>query len=1245
MENFLEAVRLNEKAWNSWSNLGMLYYEQGEREKSLYAFEKFIEFSPDNDATLALKNFAKDELKKNNRSIPATRTVSPKSTRQITLSISKDGKKSLIFLENDTDKDATQIQEMIFEFIEKNSWIDAFLYLRDNPDLLSIVVSTWLEVLYNSESDEERRNVYHENLTLLRKCSESSPVAVFSEAMSIPPMELELVAYGIRHIQPKLMELFSVTTLEEKKEVIRKFPELLRDHATLPLLAYTKAIQQDEGAIQEFDWHIWLIRQLQEHGLDAIVSDDDSGRTLKDANTLLTNALELLDYGVQTDDVNTINKSIQTFESLRNRPGHDQKFHENVDIHIAIGLISKYKIRHIGEDWDKGIQLLLQSLRNVVNGSWDHVLTIVNISTACIYHFEVTSDIADLNNAINILEDALRKLPVDVPHYPKILNNLGSLLFRRGEFLKRISDVDRAIAIYKQALNQKSEDSLSFAQTLNNLAISYLERFEVQRRVSDLNSAQECFTSMKKNDGLSKNDLTNIAIGLGRTFRHQASLLSDPSILDKSIAQYCEALAYTDSSSSSYFLTHNNLNNAYRDAFQLTGNIENLNQAVLSGREATTYVNSRTHYFAMYQENLAKSLTLRYDATDSEADLNEAISLYQSILNKANLSRVNTCTCWANLAIAYQCKYMRSRAVIDLEKSIKASHQAMMEVNPLEQSHDAIQICYNLGNTFFLLNEWEACVNVLDKALYALDTIYAMQVTMNDQESALQQSYRIHKMAAYAMCMIGRENDAVVIAEKWKARILKQSLDLHYSNVYTLLEKGHVSLAEKYRLASESLTQLIGLGNRETGNSHITARIEAARRNLHQIIDTIRSQPGLESFFSDLTIHDIYGIAHDTPLLYTIISEHGGFALIVPQDQHLLITKIFLPDLKSHVIDAKVNDYLNAYQAWQKNTGKQFFRTWLQQLEELTRWVWESLIGAILPLVKNYQKLVVIPSDLLAYIPLHAGWSEAEKGRTYATDLLDWRFAPSAKSLKVSLARKFVSKEDSLMIVENPEPSSAPFLPYASLETFVAKSVYTKPEHLKGQGAQVEDVAECIQNNAVLHFCCHAFTNISEPSESGLVLANDRVLTLSKLSALNLWKVRLVVVSACETGVVGFKLPDEAFSLATGFISIGAAGVVASLWSVSDLSTSIIFIKFYSLWKTENHEPSKALQLSQLWLRDATNEVLAEFFDELKDKVPATEEAAGLLDQKRKEYILKEDQMERPFSHPFYWAGFIFLGS
>jgi len=176
----------------------------------------------------------------------------------------------------------------------------------------------------------------------------------------------------------------------------------------------------------------------------------------------------------------------------------------------------------------------------------------------------------------------------------------------------------------------------------------------------------------------------------------------------------------------------------------------------------------------------------------------------------------------------------------------------------------------------------------------------------------------------------------------------------------------------------------------------------------------------------------------------------------------------------------------------------------------------------------------------------------------------------------------------------------------------------------------------------VLHFSTHGVTGWNNPLQSSLLLA-DGALTLGELLDQKLPGARLAVLSACETGVPGTKLPDEVVGLPAGLMQAGAAGVVGSLWSVADVSTAMLMARFYELWRKDGLEPVEALRQAQIWLRDSTDGEKRGYFQS------ALPEFAGLrLPAESAEAFFQavvfNDPAARSFDHPFYWAAFTYTG-
>jgi CHAT domain-containing protein/tetratricopeptide (TPR) repeat protein len=141
-------------------------------------------------------------------------------------------------------------------------------------------------------------------------------------------------------------------------------------------------------------------------------------------------------------------------------------------------------------------------------------------------------------------------------------------------------------------------------------------------------------------------------------------------------------------------------------------------------------------------------------------------------------------------------------------------------------------------------------------------------------------------------------------------------------------------------------------------------------------------------------------------------------------------------------------------------------------------------------------------------------------------------------------------------------------------------------------------ISPSLKQFSIVHFATHGIVNDKQPELSGIVLSminergqdQDGYLTLHDIYYLDL-PIRLVVVSACRTGI-GKRVPGEGLiALTRGFMHAGAQGVVVSLWDVDDEATAEFMTRFYEQMLGKNKlSPAAALRQAKSEMHVHANE-------------------------------------------------------
>jgi CHAT domain-containing protein len=167
--------------------------------------------------------------------------------------------------------------------------------------------------------------------------------------------------------------------------------------------------------------------------------------------------------------------------------------------------------------------------------------------------------------------------------------------------------------------------------------------------------------------------------------------------------------------------------------------------------------------------------------------------------------------------------------------------------------------------------------------------------------------------------------------------------------------------------------------------------------------------------------------------------------------------------------------------------------------------------------------------------------------------------------------------------------------------------------------------------NPIVHIATHFDAQPGVAANSNLLLGDGTKLSLEEIkdSTRLFDAVDLLTLSACSTG---FQIDTadgvEVDSLGSIAHNLGAKGVVASLWNVSDEATAVLMQSLYRNWK-EHPELGKGEAL-----RHAQRQMIAGELHPDAEQMAAR--GLGGADA---------GKPPRNWQHPYYWAPFIQIGN
>ena len=844
-------------------------------------------------------------------------------------------------------------------------------------------------------------------------------------------------------------------------------------------------------------------------------------------------------------------------------------------------------------------------------------------------------------------------------------NNLGAAYLDRIRGNKG-ENLEMAISAFTKALKVRTFDTFPFdwAATQNNLGAAYYDRIRedkadnLEMAIATYTKALKVYTfdDLPQQCATTQNNLANAYCNRIRGDKAEN--------LEMAITAYTEALKVRtfDAFPFDWAMTQNNLAIAYFERIR-GDEAENLEMAIAAYIETLKVYtfDDLPQQYATTQNNLANAYCSRIRGDKAE-NLEMAIAIYNQSLEVYTREAFpkDWATTQNNLGNAYRYR-IKGERTDNLELAITALNQSLEVYTPTAFRINCLQTGRNLGNTANLIEDWETAIKGYNLAIEAVENTRLEALNPQRQQEILSDAMDVYHGIVQSYLNLNQPDRALEYVERSKTRYLVQLLtdrDIYPKGnipqtIITELDRlRRAIIGEEQQLAIQEQTRnrgvILTLDQQRQPILNDYTHLNKLKQELNQFIDREITKID-ENFILTQTVkpipfQDILSLTDaETCLLQWYITSEKILAFVVSADGNINLWESSEDDRN------KLTDLINNYlQLYYSQNGHQ---EWINQLSDLLQTFSDTLhINDILALIPNTcKRLIIIPYLFLHILPLHA---LPINHNQILQDKYDVQYAPSCQLFKITQQRQ-LNDLNSLFAIQNPQNN----LLFTDLEVEIIKSLFVQSDILAKQNA-TEIAIKTHQNFPLancIHFSCHGTFNPNKPLESALILTKEKTdqedgyLRLGEIFELNFKNCRLVMLSACETGLIDLNsISDEYIGLPSGFLFAGSPSVVSSLWKVNDLSTAFLLIKFYETLpkNPKKGEIAVSLKNAQKWLQTLT---LDQFEQELERFQLQLDKIINQLGGGKRPIFnesLKQIRQRQPypFKNPYYWAGFIATG-
>jgi len=351
------------------------------------------------------------------------------------------------------------------------------------------------------------------------------------------------------------------------------------------------------------------------------------------------------------------------------------------------------------------------------------------------------------------------------------------------------------------------------------------------------------------------------------------------------------------------------------------------------------------------------------------------------------------------------------------------------------------------------------------------------------------------------------------------------------------------------------------------------ASIRAESRSVVDSLVTSRVRAGdatgaldiLDRWHSAFGPSDIHGPRASVATQPTLVEQLIGDTLFawVKRDSAVHFTRTFVPhDALAATVDrvAVLLEHSTSQEAWRP------------ELAQLYDWLIRPVASELGPAGSEVR---IVPEAAAAGAPYAALFDGAHYFVERHAVIVADDVTPRLRDRRAHVSGHTV-------IVADPAQTAFAALPslvFADSEALWVSRRYSHPLVLRGAEADSLHVSQALSGATLFHFAGHAVFDETRPERSALAVGAHG-LTASAIAAMNLSRLDLAVLAACNVVRGAVRADGAANGLTDAFLAAGARGVIGATWSVDDAAARQLIERFYIEYASSGN-PAAALRAAQ----------------------------------------------------------------